>query len=73
MMNWINGKKTYLGLISLGVLAICYEMGVPGLSESVVLVLTEALEKFTGVSLVHKLAKLTNAVVTNGKTTAKKK
>lgn len=73
MMNWIDGKKTYLGLIGLGVLAICYEMGVPGLTESLVLVLTEFLEKWTGVSLVHKLAKLTNAVVANGKPAAKKK
>ncbi len=72
-MNWINGKKTYLGLIAMGVLAICYEMGVPGLTDSVVLVLNEFLEKFTGVAIVHKVAKLTNAVVANGKATKTKK
>lgn len=54
-MNWINGKKTYLGMIGLGILGICYEGGFLG--EDIARMLGIALSTWTGVAMRHAWAK----------------
>lgn len=54
-MRWINGKKTYLGMIGLGVLAICFEVG--WIDPSHAKMIAYALSSWTGVAMVHKYEK----------------
>lgn len=54
-MGWINGKKTYLGMIGLGVLAICFEMEL--VDASYAKMLGYAISSWTGVAMVHKYEK----------------
>lgn len=55
MMNWINGKKTYLGMIGLGALAICFEVG--WIEGSHAKVIAYALSSWTGVAMTHAYKK----------------
>lgn len=55
MMNWLNGKKTYLGMIGLGILSICYEAGL--VDAEIARLLGIALSTWTGVAIRHAFKK----------------
>jgi len=55
-MDWkLNGWKSYLGMIGLGILGICYSQG--WISDEVAKTIGYILTTLTGVGLAHKADK----------------
>lgn len=58
-MNWLNGKKTYIGLVLGGVLGFAYSMG--WISDEIANALEPLLLALCGVGMVHKADKFIKA------------
>lgn len=55
MMTWLNGKKTYLGMIGLGILGILWSQGI--VEEKLAQMIGSVLGAWTGVAVKHAWSK----------------
>ncbi len=54
-MKWLNGKKTYLGMIAGGLLGILWTQGL--VADQLASTIAMAITAWTGVAMTHKYAK----------------
>lgn len=54
-MKWLNGKKTYLGMIAGGILGILWSQG--AVSDQIASTAAMAITAWTGVSMRHAWSK----------------
>ncbi len=49
LWNWMNGNKTYLGMISAGLLGICYSQG--WTSDETAMLFASIITSWTGIAV----------------------